>query len=40
VEYSISSSVMIVLIAQVTGIADIASLIAILGVNASMIFFG
>jgi hypothetical protein len=40
VEYSISSSVMIVLIAQVTGIADITSLIAIFGVNASMILFG
>ena len=31
---------MIVLIAQVTGIADITSLIAIFGVNASMILFG
>ncbi|MFN9978653.1 MAG: heliorhodopsin HeR, partial [bacterium] len=40
VEYSISSSVMIVLIAQVTGIADITSLIAIFGLNASMILFG
>ena len=40
VEYSISSSVMIVLIAQVTGVADITSLIAIFGVNASMILFG
>jgi hypothetical protein len=40
VEYSISSSVMIVLIAQVTGIADITALIAIFGVNASMILFG
>jgi hypothetical protein len=40
VEYSISSSVMIVLIAQVTGISDITSLIAIFGVNASMILFG
>ena len=40
VEYSISSSVMIVLIAQVTGVADIAALISIFGVNASMILFG
>jgi hypothetical protein len=40
VEYSISSSVMIVLIAQVTGIADISAILAIFGVNASMILFG
>jgi len=40
VEYSISSSVMIVLIAQVTGIADVTALVAIFGVNASMILFG
>ncbi|HEX6195618.1 MAG TPA: heliorhodopsin HeR [Jiangellaceae bacterium] len=40
VEYSVSASVMIVLIAQLTGISDIAALIAIFGVNASMIFFG
>jgi hypothetical protein len=40
VEYAISSSVMIVLIAQITGIADISALIAIFGVNASMILFG
>jgi hypothetical protein len=40
VEYAISSSVMIVLIAQITGIADITALIAIFGVNASMILFG
>jgi len=39
-EYSISSSVMIVLIAQIVGITDIAALIAIFGVNASMILFG
>jgi len=31
---------MIVLIAQVTGVADITALIAIFGVNASMILFG
>jgi len=40
VEYAISSSVMIVLIAQITGIADITALVAIFGVNASMILFG
>jgi hypothetical protein len=40
VEYSLSSSVMIVLIALLTGISDIAALIALFGVNASMIFFG
>jgi hypothetical protein len=40
VEYSLSSSVMIVLIAQITGITDAAALIALFGVNASMILFG
>lgn len=40
VEYSLSSSVMIVLIAQLTGIADAAALMAIFAVNASMILFG
>ena len=40
VEYSISSSVMIVLIAQITGIADVTALLAIFGINASMILFG
>jgi hypothetical protein len=40
VEYSLSSSIMIVLIAQITGIADVAALLAIFGVNASMILFG
>ena len=40
VEYAISSSVMIVLIAQITGIADVTALVAIFGVNASMILFG
>jgi hypothetical protein len=39
-EYSLSSSVMIVLIAQLVGIADVTALIAIFGVNASMILFG
>ena len=40
VEYSLSSSIMIVLIAQITGISDVAALMAIFGVNASMILFG
>ncbi len=40
VEYSLSSSVMIVLIAQLVGISDAAALIALFGVNASMILFG
>ena len=40
VEYSISSSVMIVLIAQVTGVSEITAIISIFGVNASMILFG
>jgi hypothetical protein len=40
VEYSISSSVMIVLISQIVGITDAAALLAIFGVNASMILFG
>ena len=40
IEYSFSSSLMVVLIAMLTGIADIAALLAIAGVNASMILFG
>jgi hypothetical protein len=40
VEYSISSSVMIVLIAQIVGIAEVTALLAIFAVNASMILFG
>lgn len=40
VEYSLSSSLMIVLIAQLTGISDVAALLALFGVNASMILFG
>jgi hypothetical protein len=39
-EYSLSASIMIVLIAMLTGIDDIAALIALVGVNASMIGFG
>ena len=40
VEYSISSTLMIVLIALVTGLIDLAALITIAGVNVSMILFG
>ncbi len=40
VEYSLSSSLMMVVIAQLVGIADITALVAIAGVNASMILFG
>ena len=40
IEYSFSSSLMIVLIALITGIADVAALVALFGVNASMILFG
>jgi hypothetical protein len=40
VEYSLSASLMIVLVAGITGITDIAALIALFGVNASMILFG
>ena len=40
IEYSVSSSIMIVLIAMICGVSDIAALLAIFGVNASMILFG
>jgi len=40
IEYFFSSSLMIVLISMLTGISDVAALIAIFGVNASMILFG
>ncbi|TFB53595.1 hypothetical protein E3T34_09455 [Cryobacterium sp. TMT1-62] len=40
VEYSLSSSIMIWLIAQITGITDIAALFAIFAANAAMIMFG
>jgi hypothetical protein len=39
-EYSISASLMIVLIAMLTGISDLSALIAIFGVNAAMVMFG
>jgi len=40
IEYSLSSTLMIVLIAQLTGIFDIAALLGIAGANISMILFG
>jgi len=40
IEYFFSSSIMIVLIAQITGISDVAALMAIFGINACMILFG
>lgn len=40
VEYSLSASLMIVIIAQLLGIYDIVSLLGLFGVNASMILFG
>jgi hypothetical protein len=40
IEYSFSASLMIVLIAMLTGISDVAALLALFGVNASMILFG
>jgi heliorhodopsin len=39
-EYSVSASLMIVLIAMLTGIRDVTALIALFGVNAAMILFG
>ncbi len=40
IEYSISASLMIVLIAMITGVTDVGALVAIAGVNACMLFFG
>lgn len=40
IEYSVSASLMVVIIAMLTGIGDVAALIALFGVNAAMIFFG
>lgn len=39
-EYSLSASIMIFLIAQLTGITDFTALISIFAVNAAMIMFG
>ena len=40
IEYSVSASIMIVLIAMFTGIRDLAALVAVFGVNTAMIWFG
>jgi hypothetical protein len=40
IEYFFSSSIMIVLIAMLTGITEVVALLALFGVNASMILFG
>lgn len=40
IEYSLSASLMVVLIGMLTGISDITGLVAIFGVNAAMILFG
>ncbi|MFA9564497.1 MAG: heliorhodopsin HeR [Acidimicrobiales bacterium] len=40
VEYSLSATLMILLISVVSGMTDVAALIAIAGVNVSMILFG
>ena len=40
IEYSITSSLMIVLITMICGITDLAAMIAIFGVNACMVLFG
>ncbi len=40
IEYSFSSSIMIVLIAMLTGIYSAAALVALFGANAAMILFG
>ncbi len=40
VEYFLSSSIMIILIAQLNGISEYSALLAIFGVNVSMILFG
>jgi hypothetical protein len=40
IEYSLSSSIMLILIAMLVGISDIAALVALVGVNGSMIGFG
>ena len=39
-EYSLSASLMVVLIAMLTGVADYAALLALFGVNSAMILFG
>ena len=40
VEYSLSSSIMVVVILQLNGVTDYIALLALFGINASMILFG
>jgi hypothetical protein len=40
IEYSLSSSIMIIVIMQLNGVSEYIALLAIFGVNASMILFG
>jgi MFS family permease len=40
IEYSVSASIMVVLIAMFTGIRDVAALLGLFGANTSMILFG
>ena len=40
VEYSLSASLMVVLIAMLTGVSELRTLVAVFGVNAAMILFG
>ncbi len=40
IEYSLSSSIMIIVILQLNGTADVVALLGIFGVNVSMILFG
>lgn len=40
IEYSVSSSIMIVLIAMLTGISEVTAIFALFAVNATMILFG
>jgi hypothetical protein len=40
IEYSVSASLMVVLIAMLTGIDDVYAVVAIFGVNSAMILFG
>jgi hypothetical protein len=39
-EYSVSASLMVVLIAMLAGVTDVVALVALFGVNTSMILFG
>ena len=40
IEYSFSSSLMVILIALLTGLSDVGAVVAIFGANAAMILFG